>query len=127
MVCLKSDIHGHGMPCSSLRNLTHLQSLNLSQNKLEELPAGLFDGLGLTLIDLSHNNLTVLDAQLFDLENLTTLDLRGNRLTESIRQDLARLTVELHVWIEAEVHDGGGSDPYREMRKFDENLGRCSS
>ena len=96
-VCLKSDIHGHGMLCSSLRNLTHLQSLNLSQNKLEELPAGLFDGLGLTIIDLSHNNLTVVDAQLFDLENLTTLDLRGNRLTESTRQDLARLTVELHV------------------------------
>ena len=97
MVCLKSDIHGHGMPCSSLRNLTHLQSLNLSQNKLEELPAGLFDGLGLTIIDLSHNNLTVVDAQLFDLEKLTTLDLRGNPLTESTRRDLARLTVELHV------------------------------
>ena len=96
MVCLKWDIRGHGMPWSSLRNLAQLQSLNLSQNKLEELPAGLFDGLGLTIIDLSHNNLTVVDAQLFDLENLT-LDLRGNPLTESTRQDLARLTVELHV------------------------------
>ena len=73
-----------------------MQSLNLSQNKLDELPAGLFDGLNLTIIDLSHNELTVVDAQLFDLENLT-LDLRGNRLTDATRQDLARLKVELYV------------------------------
>ena len=84
-------------PSSNLRNLTRLQSLNLSQNKLDELPAGLFDGLNLTIIDLSHNDLTVVDAQLFDLENLTTLDLRGNRLTDATRQDLARLKVELYV------------------------------
>ena len=74
-----------------------MQSLNLSQNKLDELPPGLFDGLNLTIIDLSHNNLTVVDAKLFHLENLTTLDLRGNRLTDTTRQDLARLKVELHV------------------------------
>lgn len=88
---------GYRGPWSSLRNLIRLQSLNLSQNKLDELPAGLFDGLNLTIIDLSHNNLTVVDAKLFHLENLTTLDLRGNRLTNTTRQDLARLKVELYV------------------------------
>ncbi|CAL1132707.1 unnamed protein product [Cladocopium goreaui] len=85
------------LPQKIFQNLPRLQSLNLSQNKLDELPPGLFDGLNLTIIDLSHNNLTVVDAKLFHLENLTTLDLRGNRLTDTTRQDLARLKVELHV------------------------------
>eukprot|EP00435_Cladocopium_sp_Y103_P014700 s527_g3.t1 len=85
------------LPKKIFQNLTRLQSLNLSQNKLDELPAGLFDGLNLTIIDLSQNNLTVVDAKLFHLENLTTLDLRGNPLTDSTRQDLARLKVELYV------------------------------
>eukprot|EP00435_Cladocopium_sp_Y103_P000125 s5763_g1.t1 len=85
------------LPQKIFQNLPRLQSLNLSQNKLDELPAGLFDGLNLTIIDLSQNNLTMVDAKLFHLENLTTLDLRGNPLTDTTRQDLARLKVELFV------------------------------
>ena len=57
-----------------------MKLLNLSQNALEELPPGLFDGLNLSVIDLSHNNFKKLDSQLFDLENLTTLDLSHNKL-----------------------------------------------
>ena len=67
----------------------------MSQNQLEELPPGLFDGLNLTVLDLSHNELRTLDAKLFDLTNLTTLDLRGNRLTDATRLDLTHLRVEL--------------------------------
>ena len=69
----------------------------MSQNQLEELPPGLFNGLKLKVIDLSHNKLRTLDAKLFDLANLITLDLRGNRLTDATRRDLARLRVELLV------------------------------
>ena len=67
----------------------------MSQNQLEELPLGLFDGLNLTVLDLSHNKLRTLDAKLFEHANLTTLDLRGNRLTETTRRDLVGLKVEL--------------------------------
>ena len=74
-----------------------MKLLNLSQNALDDLPPGLFDGLKLKVIDLSHNKLRTLNATLFDLESLTTLDLRGNRLTDATLQDLARLKVELHV------------------------------
>ena len=81
-----------------LRNLKKLVHLNLSQNSLEELPDGLFDELSsLQVIDLSRNRLTTLDAKLFDLQNLTILDLRGNPLTDITRQDLARLKVELYL------------------------------
>ena len=69
----------------------------MSQNQLEELPPGLFNGLKLKVIDLSHNKLRTLDANLFDLANLITLDLRGNRLTDATRRDLSRLRVELLV------------------------------
>ena len=64
----------------SLRNLSSLKLLNLSQNALEELPPGFIDGLNLSVIDLSHNNLRKWDSKLFDLENLTTLDISHNKL-----------------------------------------------
>ena len=66
----------------SLRNLSSLKLLNLSQNALEELPPSLFDGVNLSVIDLSCNNLRKWDSNLFDLENLTTLDISHNKLQD---------------------------------------------
>ena len=59
-------------------------SLDLSQLKLENLPAGVFDGLSdLKKLNLAQNKLTSVDPKTFSsLSNLTFLSLFGNEISE---------------------------------------------
>ena len=64
--------------------LSSLTSLNLSDNELASLEAGVFRGLSsLTSLDLSINELTSLEEGVFgELTGLDTLSLHSNPLTE---------------------------------------------
>jgi small GTP-binding protein len=56
--------------------------LDLSRNKLSELPAEIMQLVNLTTLNLSWNQLSELPAEITQLVNLTTLDLLGNELSE---------------------------------------------
>ena len=70
---------------AAMAALTSLHTLDLSDNKLEEVPnsalamAGL---VGLRELRLGGNSLALLPAKLGKLAELTVLDVRGNQLTE---------------------------------------------
>lgn len=57
-----------------------IQELNLSNNKLKNLPRTVFDASQLTILDLSGNQLATLPEEIGSLVNLTSLDLSGNEL-----------------------------------------------
>src|SRR5258706_1052558 len=62
----------------SLRELTHLQSLDLWENRLESLPEWLTGLTQLRAVDLSGNRLTTLPEWLCTFAELHSLDLYGN-------------------------------------------------
>ncbi|KAM0679485.1 hypothetical protein GINT2_002328 [Glugoides intestinalis] len=65
-------------------NLQKLEYLNLSKNKLTELPSCVFDGLvNLKSLRLEDNNIKELQPNLFNnLQKLKSLNLSSNKLTE---------------------------------------------
>ncbi|XP_061768309.1 leucine-rich repeat and transmembrane domain-containing protein 2 isoform X2 [Nerophis ophidion] len=67
---------------SALVNLSSLEELDLSNNYLDNLPAGLFrDMINLTKLTLHNNSVTVMDRDLFQgLGSLQSLDLSLNGL-----------------------------------------------
>ena len=65
----------------SLWKLTHLTSLNLSNNQLTSLPDSLGQLTQLTSLDLSRNQLTALPDSLGQLTQLTSPNLSNNQLT----------------------------------------------
>src|ERR1043165_9275267 len=65
----------------SLRQLTQLQSLDLSNNKLTVLPESLCQLTQLQTLYLSSNQLTALPESLGKLRQLQTLNLSVNNLT----------------------------------------------
>ncbi|NET83099.1 MAG: GTPase [Moorea sp. SIO1F2] len=62
--------------------IKQIKVLNLSHNKIEELPKYLGNLSNLTWLNLSHNQLSNLPESLGNLSNLTWLDLSGNQLTK---------------------------------------------
>jgi len=66
----------------SLLELTQLQSLNLSNNRLPRLLNSLYRLTELQSLDLHNNKLTTLPYSLGRLAHLHTLDLRDNALSD---------------------------------------------
>lgn len=65
-----------------LKNLSKLQILNLSYNKLQEVPSKAFEDLvNLQKLNLSNNDLHKIDA-LWSVVSLITLDMSHNRFTD---------------------------------------------
>ena len=86
------DLHNNELttlPAGVFDALGSLTTLRLDGNELTTLPAGVFDGLdGLQRLDLGSNELTTLPAGVFDaLGSLTTLDLSNNHLAGLTRDD----------------------------------------
>ena len=53
----------------------------MSDNRIRELPASLFDAQGeLSILDLSDNNLTSFPTGVFNSSQLSTLDLSDNHI-----------------------------------------------
>ncbi|XP_012285576.1 insulin-like growth factor-binding protein complex acid labile subunit [Orussus abietinus] len=71
-------------------NLPNIKILNLSDNRLEELPKNL-DSDSLTTFSLAKNRLMRINNDAFsDLPNLHELDISGNRLTDPLDVDVFR-------------------------------------
>lgn len=68
----------------SLGQLTHLQSLNLSDNRLAALPDSIGQLMQLQTLDLSYNQLTSLPNSLGQLKHLQSLQTRGNPLNPEL-------------------------------------------
>jgi internalin A len=79
-----------GLP-KSLGQLTHLQSLNLSGNKLTTLPEWLTQLTQLRSLNISGNQLVTVPDWLTQLPHLQSLNLSGNKLT-TLPEWLAQLT-----------------------------------
>ena len=80
-----------------LRELTHLQRLNLSNNQLMQIPPEeLACLIHLQHLNLHKNQLTSIPAELAQLSHLQHLDLHTNRLT-SIPAELAQLSHLQHL------------------------------
>ena len=62
--------------------LPHLTVLNLSHNKISNLPESIFGFIHLRLLDLSYNGLQVIPATVCCLRELRKLDLSHNKITK---------------------------------------------
>jgi Leucine-rich repeat (LRR) protein len=72
-------------------DLTWLETLNLSYNKLTSVPESITRLTNLSTLDLSHNLLTSVPESITRLTNLSTLSLSDNQLT-SLPESINRLT-----------------------------------
>jgi len=74
------------LPAGIFNGLVNLQLLDLSHNRLQTLPAGIFNGLvNLQWLHLFHNQLQTLPAGIFNgLVDLLGLDLYGNPIVKTL-------------------------------------------
>ncbi len=77
--------HPSGIPVNYFNSFTHLRQLYLTHNNLDEndLPGGVFSGIGGTLmtLSLSINSLTVIRSNLLTgLSSLKILDVNSNQI-----------------------------------------------
>lgn len=77
---------------AEIKNLTRLQTLNVSYNNMTGIPAEIGQMKSLKVIDYSYNNITGLPNELGNLTQLQTLDLRGNNPSQ---QDLNQIRAKL--------------------------------
>lgn len=76
-----SECRVHDVAESTLALLPALQTLNISHNRLDRLPARRLSSLSLQVLDLSYCQLTGVDESgLAQLTHLHEIDLRGNRI-----------------------------------------------
>ena len=73
-------------------SFSNLESLDLSSNRLTEIPGELGSLSNLESLDLSSNRLTEIPGELGSLSNLTELYLVGNGLTGEIPPELGNLS-----------------------------------
>ena len=59
-------------------NLKNIEHINLSSNKIEELPERFHKLMYLQILDVSHNNLKTVSKKLKSLSQLHFLNLTGN-------------------------------------------------
>jgi hypothetical protein len=86
-----------GLP-SQISNLTHLQTLNLTNNHLEELPSSIISLAHLRILKLGHNYLCSLPRSFGSLKSLEILDLTGNDLNEeNITKDFFQLSKSINL------------------------------
>jgi len=78
-----ADLAGMGITAvpERLAGLTNLMRLDLSRNRLTDLPGWLGDLQSLTYLKLGGNELTSVPGSLARLERLRSLDLSRNNLT----------------------------------------------
>lgn len=84
------NCQGANQPCLLLFSI-RLQSINLCENEITEIPPGVGELRCLINFDICENRIETLPESLGALENLRTLDLRNNRIT-SLPESMSRLT-----------------------------------
>ncbi|VDI65934.1 Hypothetical predicted protein [Mytilus galloprovincialis] len=83
---LQNNILGYSLPYDNkgniLQNLTHLKTINLSQNKIQRLSKDFFKfQLKIERIDLSENTFESIDFDIGHLKCLKYLNLKNNRIS----------------------------------------------
>ena len=82
----------------NMRKLSNILSLNLSHNRLKELPDIFLEFINLTCLNVNNNRLSSLPESIRRLKRLQELDLRNNQLKvlDVVRKlpDLRKLLVE---------------------------------
>lgn len=77
----KLDVSGNnltGALPAEIRQLTNLEELDASSNKLTGIPAEIGQLSKLRIANFANNNISGLPLEIGNLKNLQTLDLRGN-------------------------------------------------
>lgn len=77
---------------AEIKNLTSLQTLDVSYNNMSGIPAEIGQMHSLKIINYSYNNITGLPNELGNLAQLQLLDLRGNNPSQ---QDLSGIRSKL--------------------------------
>lgn len=92
----------------------NLLSLNLSRNKISLIPAGIRNLTRLEILDLSKNSITILPPQLFELSQLKELHLSKNSI-EAIPPEIEGLksVIKIDLW-------------QNEIKSIAENIANCS-
>ncbi|MEM8641012.1 MAG: COR domain-containing protein, partial [Cyanobacteria bacterium P01_G01_bin.54] len=80
----------HSLPLE-IEKLSHLTSLNLSNNKLSSLPPEIGKLSNLTSLDLSNNKIRSFPPEIGKLSNLTSLDLSNNKI-RSLPPEIGKLS-----------------------------------
>jgi Leucine-rich repeat (LRR) protein len=84
------------MPLEEVEN-NNLKSLDLSFQKLEEIPQYVFELSSLENLNLSHNQLKELPKDITKLSSLKTLDISWNHILHNI--DFLPKSIKLrHAW-----------------------------
>ena len=81
LVCTRNNLRGllsHQVPQLSMYHMRYIKQINLSLNKIGQLPSDFGVLIHLENLDLSHNNLSNLPDSIRNLKKLTNLDLSGN-------------------------------------------------
>ena len=74
--------------------LTSLQVLNVADNKIDELPAGVFRSMtNLLQVNLENNRIRVLEAGVFENAYLTKVNMSSNLLTQILPQSFSNLEI----------------------------------
>src|SRR5581483_166722 len=66
----------------AVANAEKVYKLNLSKQKLQTIPDGVFKLKSLQVLNLSHNQIKTLPKEIGRLQNLQVLDLSRNKLTK---------------------------------------------
>jgi leucine-rich repeat protein SHOC2 len=81
LICTRNNLRNiisHEIPQLSMYHLRYLTQINLSLNKINQLPSDFGVLVQLATLDLSQNNLSGLPATFRHLKKLATLNLSGN-------------------------------------------------
>lgn len=86
---LKNVVKSSDNPC--VASLTMSYKVMLSQNRLDELPPVLFDGINIVNLSVFNNQLKSVPPRIKDLANLDTLNVSGNPDLKFLPSDILQL------------------------------------